>query len=73
MANATYRKVSEKTFSVFLECYGEEKELGSTKLECDAQFHVHAINEAIKAAYDDGYQSGIDYIATGYEEYGQDS
>jgi len=34
-------------------------ELGTSKTDCDARFHMHAINDALKAAYERGRQDGI--------------
>ena len=66
MANAIYAKLDEKSFGVFIERLGEKMTLvGTTKLECDAQFHVHAINKALSQAHAEGYQAGINFVATG--------
>ena len=43
--------------------------IGTSKLEGDAQLYAHKINEAIdeagRAAYDEGYQDAIDSVASG--------
>lgn len=77
MIKANVRPAKEgKTFELFLSNSADskyEKVLGSTKLECDAQMHMHAINEALEdefmRGYDDGYGEGErDGYDNGYED-----
>jgi hypothetical protein len=48
-------KPLEKGFALML----GDHELGVSKTDFDARFHMHAINDALKAAYDRGWQDGF--------------
>jgi hypothetical protein len=70
---ATIKRIDDKNVGVFV----ADREIGRTKLECDAQVHAnvintahdHAIASAQQAAYgegyEDGYRAAIEYVATG--------
>lgn len=51
---ATIVKKGEKEHALMLGGH----ELGVSKSDCDARFHMHAINDALKAAYDEGVLVG---------------
>lgn len=51
---AELKKIDDKTFAVIL----GDHEIGRTKLQCDAQFHVNVINDALEQAYTNGEIGG---------------
>lgn len=55
-------KVDEKTFRVML----SRHEIGTSKNDTDARFHVNAINDALDATYRAGQESNLSNI-TGIE------
>lgn len=69
MSLVTVKRIDAKTVGLFI----GDIEIGRTKLECDAQMHAHRINEAHdhavadaeQGAYAEGWQDGIDSVATG--------
>lgn len=52
MKRATIKTVGEKDFRVLL----GENEIGVSKTDFDARFHMHAINDALDVAYLEGQQ-----------------
>lgn len=43
----------------------DKRVVGQTKLQCDAELHMHNINKAIDDAYDIGYRNGVNMVACG--------
>jgi hypothetical protein len=52
--NATVVKDGEKVFRLML----GDREIGVSKSDCDARFHMHAINDALQDAYMEGITHG---------------
>lgn len=59
--NATVVPDGPKVFRVML----GKHEVGVSKTDFDARFHVNAINDALNAARDEGYRVGANFVATG--------
>ena len=63
MLRATVEKKDDKTYSLML----GDHELGVSKLDSDARVHMHAINDALEAEYERGYQDGDESYEAGFQ------
>jgi len=45
--------------------YIGEQLIGTSKLDCDARFLMYFLEKEFQQVYDQGYQDGINYVASG--------